>query len=251
MSFPINISEQRGVRYLHFGSSWIQGAMRISRPWDLELAYTREMMTALLLRGAIHWPKKVLQIGLGAGSLTKFLYRHHPLTHLTVVEIESAVVTVASQFFNLPDDPGRINIKVHDGVDYVRSRESKFDLILVDAFDQHARSGTFETLDFYQTCRERLTSQGIVAINLLAGIRGFYATTLRIAKAFDNRSLMFPSCESGNAIALAVGGDEIDVTIDELRERALSMKIESGLNLLPTVLRLAKARAATNNRIVL
>ena len=48
----IDISEEAGVRYLHFGSSWVQGAMRIARPFALELDYTREMMTPLLLHGA-------------------------------------------------------------------------------------------------------------------------------------------------------------------------------------------------------
>ncbi|HEX4943762.1 MAG TPA: spermidine synthase, partial [Usitatibacteraceae bacterium] len=31
----IVISEERGVRHLHFGSTWVQGAMRIARPWSL------------------------------------------------------------------------------------------------------------------------------------------------------------------------------------------------------------------------
>ena len=87
MATPIDISEQAGVRFLHFGSSWIQGAMRIARPWSLELEYTREMMAALLLRDDSHWPRKILLIGLGSASLTKFLYRNYPLAHLTIVEI--------------------------------------------------------------------------------------------------------------------------------------------------------------------
>ena len=41
-----------GVRYLHFGSEWVQGAMRIRRPFALELAYTREMLAGLLLHDA-------------------------------------------------------------------------------------------------------------------------------------------------------------------------------------------------------
>jgi hypothetical protein len=73
----IDISEEAGVRYLHFGSSWIQGAMRIARPYALELDYTREMMTPLLLHEP-DWPRKVLQIGLGAASVTKFLWRYRP-----------------------------------------------------------------------------------------------------------------------------------------------------------------------------
>ena len=71
MTFPIQISEQSGVRYLHFNSDWIQGAMRIARPWSLELAYTREMMASLLLRENTNLPRRVLLIGLGAASLLK------------------------------------------------------------------------------------------------------------------------------------------------------------------------------------
>ena len=63
MSFPIDISEEAGVRYLHFGSRWIQGAMRIARPWHLELDYTKEMMAPLLMRDERRFPRKVLLIG--------------------------------------------------------------------------------------------------------------------------------------------------------------------------------------------
>ena len=52
--------------------------MRIARPWSLELAYTREMMAGLLLRPADEWPRTALLVGLGAGSLAKFIYRQLP-----------------------------------------------------------------------------------------------------------------------------------------------------------------------------
>ncbi|MBL8502505.1 MAG: spermidine synthase, partial [Rhodocyclaceae bacterium] len=60
MPMPIDISEEAGVRYLHFGSDWIQGAIRIARPRALELDKTREMMAALLLRPAPEWPRSAL-----------------------------------------------------------------------------------------------------------------------------------------------------------------------------------------------
>ena len=66
----VEVSEQSGVRYLHFGSEWVQGAMRISKPNALELAYTRDFMLALLLRPEA---KRFLLIGLGAGSIAKFI----------------------------------------------------------------------------------------------------------------------------------------------------------------------------------
>ena len=60
MSVPIDISEEAGVRFLHFGSEWVQGAMRLRKPWALELVYTREMMAGLLLHPR-PWPRKCMR----------------------------------------------------------------------------------------------------------------------------------------------------------------------------------------------
>lgn len=248
MATPIDIREEAGVRTLHFGSEWVQGAMRIARPWNLELEYTREMMAALLLREA---PHKVLLIGLGAASLTKFLYRNYPLARLTVVEIEPAVVAAARQFFKLPEDPKRINLVIGDGAEYVLGTSKKFDLVMVDGFDEKARTGALQTLPFYQACRSLLSSNGIVAINLLTRSRGFETAVSRIAEAFDDRVLVFPSCESGNAVALAAAGHQIEMSFDDLKESALALKEQTGLNLLPTLARLAQAKTCLNNRLVL
>jgi spermidine synthase len=251
MATPIDISEQAGVRFLHFGSTWIQGAMRIARPWNLELEYTREMMAALLLRDEAHWPRKVLLIGLGAASLTKFLYRNYPLAHLTIVEIEPSVVAAARQFFKLPEDSKRINLVIADGVEYVFNTDKKFDLILVDGFDEHAQPGGLNTLPFYQACRTRLSDEGLMAVNLLGLCRGVMGGFAHILTAFEDRALMFPSCESGNTIAFAAEGEKINISLDDMKEKALVIKEETGLNLLPTVARLTQAKTCLNDTLML
>lgn len=248
MATSIDIREEAGVRTLHFGSEWIQGAMRIARPWNLELEYTREMMASLLLCDV---PRKVLLIGLGAASLTKFLYRHYPLAHLTIVEIEPAVVAAARQFFKLPEDPRRVNLIIGDGAEYVFGSNKKFDLILVDGFDEKARTGALETLLFYKACRSRLSDDGVLTANLLTHSRGFKASAARIAEAFEDRALVFTSSESGNAVALAVAGYPIEISFDELKENAQALKETTGLNLLPTLTRLAQAKTCLNDTLIL
>jgi spermidine synthase len=243
MAISIDICEEAGVRTLHFGSTWIQGAMRIARPWNLELEYTKEMMASLLLREESRFPRKVLLIGLGAASLTKFLYRNYPLAKLTVVEIEPAVVAAAKQFFKLPEDPLRLNIVIGDGVEYVMSNDKNWDLILVDGFDADARAGALDTLPFYQAAQARLSSNGIMAVNLLGRSKGFAASVERIHTAFDGRALAFPSCDSGNTIAFAAAGDAISIALDDLKEQALELKEATGLNLLPTLTRLEQAQS--------
>ena len=242
MTYPIDISEEAGVRYLHFGSLWIQGAMRIARPWHLELDYTKEMMASLLMRDDSHFPRQVLLIGLGAASITKFLYRNYPLAKLTVVEIEPRVVAAAKQFFKLPDDPKRLNIVIADGVQFIAEHNKNFDLILVDGFDEDARPGELDTLPFYQMCRARLNDDGILAVNLLGRSRGFKTSLERIQQAFDTRALAFPSCESGNVIALAATGDPISIPLDDLKEQADILKENTGLNLNATLTRIEQSQ---------
>ncbi|ADE12256.1 fused MFS/spermidine synthase [Sideroxydans lithotrophicus] len=242
MSHPIDISEEAGIRYLHFGSLWIQGAMRIARPWHLELDYTREMMASLLMRDDSRFPRNVLLIGLGAASITKFLYRNFPLSKLTVVEIEPRVVAAARQFFKLPDDPKRLNIVIADGAKFIAGNDKNYDLIMVDGFDEDARPGELDTLPFYQMCRARLNDNGILAVNLLGRSRGYAASLGRLREAFEARALAFPSCESGNVIALAATGEPVRIELDDLKEHAERLKAETGLNLLPTLARIEEAQ---------
>ena len=247
----IEVSEEAGVRYLHFGSPWIQGAMRIARPWSLELEYTRDMMMALLLRPAKRWPKAVLLIGLGAASLTKFLYRNRPDSTLTVVEIDAAVVGTAVQFFKLPVDPRRIAIEIGDGHDFVAATDGEFDLILVDGFDAKSRIGKLDTLEFYGNCRARLSGQGVLVTNFLNSRRGLPQSIERMSEGFGGRAIALPHCASGTVIALAASGAPIALSLDQMRASARRLRRETGLNLLPTLARLEQTQVAGSDQFAL
>ena len=247
-SNSIEILEQAGVRYLYFSAEWIQGAMRIQRPNALELAYTREMMAGLLLRDT-PWPRHVLLIGLGAGSLAKFIYHKLPNARITVVEIDPQVEVVARLHFKLPDDPLRLRVVIGDGARFLLQDGGQYDYILVDGFDKNGKAGVLDTEPFYQACRARLADQGLLSVNLLGRSRGFAASKNRIACAFDDQAFVFPSCDSGNAIAFARGGEAVETTIDDLLARADALRKETGLNLTPTVHRLRDEGCLLKNRL--
>ncbi len=249
MRTPIEVSEEAGIRYLHFGSRWVQGAMRIARPFALELDYTRDMMLPLLLR-AERFPRSVLLIGLGAASQAKFLYRHCADAALSVVEIEPDVVAAARQFFKLPEDARRLAIEIADGTAYVAATRKRFDLILVDGFNAKGHAGALDTLRFYRHCRARLAGQGLLATNLFSRNRSARPSVTRLGEAFDGRALALSRCDSGNTIAVAAAGDRVEVELAELTERAHALRERTGLNLLPTLARLAKGGGAASGRVV-
>lgn len=229
----IQIDEDEGVRYLQFGARWIQGAMRIKRPWALELEYSRDMMFALLLRGG-GWPRRILQIGLGAGSIAKFLFRYRPKARIEVVEIDPEVIMTAWQYFKLPEESRRLRIEIGDGYRYVADCRQRFDLILLDGFDAKAEAGRMDSPAFYRYCRARLAPNGILVANLIGKRRRPVESIERIRKVFDGRVLALPPNEA-NTIVIAPIGSPIRTSIEQLRSSARQLRSATGLNLLPTV----------------
>lgn len=234
---PIHIHEERGVRYLQFSRHWIQGAMRLSRPDALELDYTREMMMPLLLRARRDWPRSVLQIGLGAASITRFLQRHLPQAKLDVVEIDPEVVLNAWQFFALGEESARLNIEIADGFAWIAATRRRYDLILVDGFDAMGRAGRLHSLPFYRQCRARLNGGGMLVTNLLSRGRRANPSSTPVRKAFDGRALVLPPCDA-NTVVVAKSGAPLHLDIDDLRLRARKLKADTGLDLRPTLARL-------------
>jgi len=238
LASSIEVSEEAGVRYLHFGSHWVQGAMRLRRTHSLELEYTRDMMFPLLLHDD-GWPRRVLQIGLGAGSITKFLHRHRPDAELTVVEIDPRVVQAAQAHFRLPRDPARLQIEIADGAAYVAQPGPAFDWILVDGFNARGLAGALDTRAFYRHCRERLAPDGLFVTNLLRRTRGCEPSVARLREAFGGRVLALPACASGNTIVIAATGVRRGLDRQALTGAAGALRTATGLNLLRTVGRLA------------
>ncbi|KAA3655287.1 MAG: spermidine synthase [Proteobacteria bacterium] len=248
MENPIDIREEAGVRFLHFGTDWVQGAMRLRTPFALELPYTREMMAGLLMRDA-PWPRRVLSIGLGAGSLAKFIHRQLPEATHTVVEIEPRVLAIARQYFRFPADDDRLQVQLADGLDFMANTDERWDLILLDAYDHDVRQGPLNSIEFYRCLRDHLTDDGLLSANLFNRGRRYEGTVARMEYAFDQRLLAFASADHGNMIAFGAVGHAIDLDGTELRERAAAVQAATGLDLRPTVNRLLGAKADAGDRL--
>jgi len=234
-SLQISVSEEKGVRYLHFGTEWVQGAMRIRKPYLLELDYARHMMAWLLFAPA---PQQLLQIGLGAGSLAKFIHRHLPGISQTIVENSVDVMHVARSQFSCPPDDDRLETIIDDGERFVAQPRLKktFDVMQVDVFDASARGPVLDSTEFYRACRNVLVPGGVMAVNLFGDVPSYSRNFKNICDAFGSRVLVLPPIEAGNVIVLAFRehADERDDgprwRWPELRLRADEIEQQYGLN---------------------
>jgi len=196
----VYVSERFGVRSLHIGSDTVQSSMRLARPNDLELSYTRSMMAFLLF---VPPPRQVLMIGLGGGSLAKFVYHRLPETRTTAVEVSPRVVAVARQYFNVPPDDGRLTVLVEDGAAYINRPEANADVLVVDGYEADSHVEALATKPFYAACRERLRPGGMLVVNLWGGDKLFHTLLGRIRDCFPDGTLCLPAERPGNVIVLA------------------------------------------------
>lgn len=220
------VSERFGVRTLHIGSDTVQSAMRLARPYDLELSYTRSMMAFLLF---VPNPRHVLMIGLGGGSLAKFVHRHLPAARVTAVEVSAQVVAIARQYFHVPPDEPRFSVLVADGAQHVEREDVSADVIALDGYVADAHAEELTSRGFYAACRRRLASPGMLVVNLWGGDR-HYATLLgRIRAEFPDGVLCLPAARPGNVIVLAFAGRREDPQWKDLVVRAQVLKSRTGL----------------------
>lgn len=219
VSVPITLSEEDGVRYLHFGTPWVQGAMRLARPDEPVLEYIRQMMGWLLF---LEPPGHILQLGVGAGALTRFCLRHCAGALVTAVDSSEAVIETAHQWFALPRAHPRLAVVSGDAMDYLEGRTagSRFGVIQVDLYDMHARGPAIESAAFYRVCAAALAQTGIAVFNLFGAHESTERNLRRIRHAFGDRVLALPQCSAGNLVVLGFAGPPLQVEWSALEARA-------------------------------
>jgi spermidine synthase len=223
----ISFSEQDGVRYLHFGSRWIQGAVRIGRPDALVLAYVRDMMAWLML---LDPPREILQLGLGAASLTRFCHRRMPESRVTVVEIDPDVVDVARQWFGLPEPDDRLQVHIGDAGRFVARPDlaGRFGVVQVDLYDAAAAGPVRDSARFYADCHRLLAEPGILVVNLFGRDAAFERSGRRVERCFGQTAIVDP-LEAGNLILFGFKGPPITVGRAWLEERGRLVHARYGL----------------------
>lgn len=206
---PATLSEFEGVRYLHLGTPWVQGAMRVRKPNSLELEYVQRMMVWLLFRNPAQVAKlHAVQLGLGAASITRFCHRVLRMK-TTAVELNPTVIAACRMWFNLPADDARLCVVNLDAADYVADAQhaGTVDVLNVDLYDHEAASPVLDDQAFYDACHRVLADDGVMTVNLFGRDASFERSAARISHAFGVEAVrsLRPTKE-GNTIVVAFKG---------------------------------------------
>ncbi len=222
----INFSEAAGLRHLHVGGTAIQSAMHIDAPDELALAYTRAMMACLLFQPD---PRDVIMVGLGGGSMAKWVYRRLPRTRIVAIEVDARVVSAAHRVFHLPLGRKRLQVLVGDGADYVANNPGSADLIFLDAFVNHRQAPSIRTAAFYQAARRALKPEGVLVINFMSDDPGLRSYLRRLAAAFQGHIACLRAIGEDNLLVFAFADDPGVITPTSLTGRAIALQRQYGM----------------------
>jgi spermidine synthase len=206
MDLPeVTLSEHNGVRYLHLGTPWIQGGMRIRTPQVVEIDYVQRMLASLLwLPTARLGQGQAVQLGLGAGAITRFTAVQLRMP-TTAVELNPQVVQANIAWFHLPQ---RAEVVQGDALAWLAQAEgASVALLHVDLYDHEAAAPVLDDVDFYAACRRVLEEGGVMSVNLFGRRASFRDSIGRIAAAFGSHQVwsLRPTRE-GNSVVVAARG---------------------------------------------
>lgn len=202
----VNFSEHAGVRYLHLGSEWIQGSMRVDEPFEIELEYVQRMMVWLLfVEPASVAGRHAMQFGLGAAALTKFCRKKLRMA-TTAIELNPQVVAACRLWFKLPADDARLSVILGDAAEVAAHERwrGQVDALQVDLYDEEAAAPVLDSADFYADCRKLLTEDGCMTVNLFGRASSYERSLDKIRQAFGPDALWaFKPTREGNTVVLA------------------------------------------------
>lgn len=222
----VYVTERMGVRSLHIGSDTIQSSMRLARPNELELAYTRSMMAFLLFQERT---RRVAMIGLGGGSLAKFVYHRMPEARVEVIEVNPRVLALARSSFEVPADDERFCVRLADGAQWMAQPAPPLDAIFVDGYDGASQVAELSTRRFYEDTRGRLAAGGVLIVNLWGSDRRFNEFLRRIEAAYPQATLCLPAEKPGNIIVFGLRDCPASLAWAALEARARVLEPRYGL----------------------
>lgn len=185
-----------------------------------------------VLAGGETKPLKVLVLGMGTGTFITQCQRYFEGCEYVGVEIDQKIIDVAYKYFDLSDE---VDVRCDDGRAYLSASDEKYDVIMVDAYQDITIPFQMSSVEFFTLVRDHLAPDGNMIVNMNmftsneGGINDWLCGTIRsvfpsvyTVKTGTNREL-FASCDYDIAQRLEAAMDEIDeADLKNLMSKVLS-----------------------------
>ena len=105
----------------------------------------------------------ILILGMGSGTYASQCGRYFPGVAVEGVEIDSKIVDLSHRYFDLPES---VPVAVYDGRAYLNVVDGRFDVIMVDAYQDITIPFQMSSVEFFSMVRDHLKEGGVMVVNM-------------------------------------------------------------------------------------
>jgi spermidine synthase len=200
--------------------NYVESIVDLKDPDAMPVPYDQTMTAALAYPAA---PKRILMIGLGAGSISTYLGRAMPAAQIDVVELDPGVISAGKDYFGLRETD-RVRLIASDGRVYLNRNKVLYDLILLDAFRELGIPFHMLTREFYGLVKEHLAPGGAMASNVAANTKLYLSTLVTLGAVFPTVDVYPDFIDRSEAQAIAVAMPASRPTADGLLGSAAALQ---------------------------
>lgn len=106
---------------------------------------------------------EILILGNGTGTFATQCRRYFDNTSIEGVEIDEKITALAQKYFELPED---VKVTTYDGRAYLNAIEGKYDVIMVDAYQDITIPFQMSTTEFFNMVSDHLNPDGVMVVNM-------------------------------------------------------------------------------------
>ena len=107
--------------------------------------------------------KEILILGMGTGTYAVQCRRYFDNHNIEGVEIDEKITELSRKYFNLPED---VKVTTYDGRAYLNADEKKYDVIMVDAYQDITIPFQMSSVEFFTLVKEHLKEDGVMVVNM-------------------------------------------------------------------------------------
>lgn len=203
------------VEKVNLHTDLLQSVFDFHNPLHLVSEYTQAMLLGLIWQNQ---PQRIYIAGFGGGRIPLVLHHYLPETVIDCADVDPIAVEAATQCFGVQFN-SRLTVAIQDGREYLEQQNAdiQYDIIMTDVF---FGNGYFPhrlaTKEFYQLCEKRLSSDGVVLVNLLQRDE-FYAEKV---KTFQSVFSQVCVCPWKDINSVLIGSNSTILEKDEIVARA-------------------------------
>ena len=106
---------------------------------------------------------EMLILGMGTGTYATQCRKYFGDMNIEGVEIDEKITKLSRKYFALPDD---INVTTYDGRAFLNASDRKYDVIMVDAYQDITIPFQMSSVEFFRLVKSHLNENGVMVVNM-------------------------------------------------------------------------------------